>query len=198
MTMLSDREVRGDLSQALQEAQKGDQTAWETLFRECYPKVRRVVRRKLNNSMRSLYDSTDFASDVMKSLAANWNHLSFPSIDSLIAFLAQVAEKKVIDEHRKRHTLKRDMTRERRLAPADSQTSPIQVPSTDPTPSQYAQAEEVKAWMLDRLDETGRTIIKLKEEGYSVADIADQTGWNIRKVQRFLKNLHDRLHDSGE
>ena len=197
MTMLSDREVKGDLSQALQEAQKGDQTAWETLFRECYPKVRRVVRRKLNSSMRSLYDSTDFASDVMKSLAANWNHLSFPSIDSLIAFLAQVAEQKVIDEHRKRHTLKRDMTRERRLAPADSQTSPIQVPSTDPTPSQFAQAEEVKAWMLDRLDETGRAIIKLKEEGYSVADIADKTGWNIRKVQRFLKDLHDRLHDSG-
>jgi len=198
MTMLSDREIRGDLSRALQEAQKGDQTAWETLFRECYPKVRRVVRRKLDRSMRSLYDSTDFASDVMKSLAANWNHLSFPSIDSLIAFLAHVAEQKVIDEHRKRHTLKRDVTRERRLISGDSETAPVQVASPEPTPSQWYQAKEVQEQLQDRLDETGRAIIDLKRAGYSIADIADKTGWNIRKVQRFLKDLHDALHDSGE
>ena len=40
-------------------------------------------------------------------------------------------------------------------------------------------------------------IIDLKQQGYSTADIADKTGWNIRKVQRFLKDLHDSLHDSG-
>ena len=74
-----------------------------------------MVRRKLNRSMRSLYDSTDFASDVMKSLAANIGHLQFPSIDSLLAFLAHVAEQKVIDEYRRRHTLKRDITRERAI-----------------------------------------------------------------------------------
>ena len=84
MTMVSDPEVGLDLSRALQDAQKGDPTAWEALFRECYPKVRRVVRRKLDRSMRSLYDSTDFASDVMKSLAANLDQLNFPSIDSLM------------------------------------------------------------------------------------------------------------------
>ena len=115
MTTVSDPELSLDLSRALQDAQKGDQTAWETLFRECYPKVRRVVRRKLDRSMRSLYDSTDFASDVMKSLAANIDQLSFPSIDSLMRFLAHVAEQKVIDEYRRRHTLKRNVNRERRF-----------------------------------------------------------------------------------
>ena len=56
MTQMSQMEIAGDLVLALQEAQKGDQSAWEALFKECYPKVRRVVRRKLNRSMRSLYD----------------------------------------------------------------------------------------------------------------------------------------------
>ena len=78
-----------------------------------------MVRRKLDRPMRSLYDSTDFASDVMKSLAANLDRLDFPSIESLIAFLAQVAEQKVIDEYRRRHTLKRDVTRERALVTGD-------------------------------------------------------------------------------
>lgn len=197
MTMLSDPRITDDLSRALLEAQKGDQSAWETLFRECYPKVRRVVRRKLDRSMRSLYDSTDFASDVMKSLAANLNHLSFPSVESLIAFLAQVAEQKVVDEHRRRHTLKRDVTRERRLSTGDPESGPVQLPSSEPTASQLAQANEVQEWLLDRQDETERNIIDLKQQGYTTADIADKTGWNIRKVQRFLKELHDSLHDSG-
>ncbi len=45
MTMLSDPALPDDLSRTLLDAQKGDQSAWEVLFRECYPKVRRVVRR---------------------------------------------------------------------------------------------------------------------------------------------------------
>jgi RNA polymerase sigma factor (sigma-70 family) len=197
MTTVSDPGIVDDLSRALQEAQKGDQSAWETLFRECYPKVRRVVRRKLDRSMRSLYDSTDFASDVMKSLAANLNHLNFPSIESLVAFLAHVAEQKVIDEYRRRHTLKRDVTRERRLSAADPDAVPVQLRSAEPTASQLAQANEVHERLLDRQDETERRIIELKQLGYSTSDIADATGWNIRKVQRFLKDLQDTFEDAG-
>src|SRR3954470_2911855 len=90
-------------------ARAGDQAAWEELFHTCYPKVVRVVRRKLDRPMRSLFDSTDFASDVMKSLAANAGRLDFPSFESLMAFLVQVAEQKVIDEYRKAHTRKRNI-----------------------------------------------------------------------------------------
>lgn len=87
MTTLSNRGIDDDLTRTLKEAQEGDQEAWERLFREYYPKVRRVVRRKLDRSMRSVYDSTDFASDVMKSLAANLSRLDFPSSEHLVAFL---------------------------------------------------------------------------------------------------------------
>jgi RNA polymerase sigma factor (sigma-70 family) len=197
MTMMSRPEMGVDLAKALQEAHRGDQAAWETIFKECYPKVRRVVRRKLKGSMRSLYDSTDFASDVMKSLAAQFDQLQFPSIDSLIAFLAHVAEQKVIDEYRRRHTLKRDMTRERPISAHDDDSGPVQLRSVGPTASQEAQANEFRERLISDTDETERTIIELKESGYSTADIAERTGWNIRKVQRFLKDLHDSMDDSG-
>jgi RNA polymerase sigma factor (sigma-70 family) len=197
MTMMAQPEVDADLAKVLQAAHHGDQAAWETLFKECYPKVRRVVRRKLNRSLRSLYDSTDFASDVMKSLAAHFDRLHFPSIDSLMAFLAQVAEQKVIDEHRRRHTLKRDITRERPISANESEAGPVQLPSTDPTASQLAQAHEVQERLLSQTDETGRTIIKLKYQGYSNSDIALQTGLNIRWVQRYLKDLCESVNDSG-
>jgi RNA polymerase sigma factor (sigma-70 family) len=197
MTMMSRPEIGVDLLKALQDAHRGDQAAWETLFKECYPKVRRVVRRKLNRAMRSLYDSTDFASDVMKSLAAQFDQLEFPSIDSLMSFLAHVAEQKVIDEYRRRHTLKRDITRERPISASDAETGFVQLWSGGPTASQLAQANEIHERILAGLDETERTIIELKEQGYSTGDIAERTGWNIRKVQRFLKTLLDSMPDSG-
>jgi RNA polymerase sigma factor (sigma-70 family) len=198
MTQVSHLEIGGDLVLALQEAQKGDQSAWETLFKACYPKVRRVVRRRLNRSMRSLYDSTDFANDAMENLAANLNQLDFPSVNSLIAFLAQVAEQKVIDEYRRQHTLKRDVTRDRPIFGNGPNAVPFQLSSDDPSASQLAQANEVHERLLSRSDKTERDIIDLKQKGYSTSDIAEQTGWNIRKVQRFLQNLHDSLTESGD
>jgi len=197
MTMMSRSNVGIDLATVLQQAHRGDPAAWEAIFRECYPKVRRVVRRKLNRSMRSLYDSTDFASDVMKSLAANIGHLDFPSLDSLLAFLAHVAEQKVIDEYRRRHTLKRDITRERPILSGDEDSGPAQVQSADPTASKVAVAHEVHERLLSGMDDTERTIIELKEQEYSTAEIAEKTGWNIRKVQRFLKDLLDSMNESG-
>src|SRR5438309_10185444 len=144
MTMMSRPEMGDDLAKALQEAHRGDPAAWETLFKECYPKVRRVVRRKLNRSMRSLYDSTDFASDVMKSLAAHFDRLEFPSIDSLMAFLARVAEQKVIDEYRRQRTLKRDQDREVRIQEKDGYAGSEQLKSVEPTPSEVFLAEETR------------------------------------------------------
>jgi RNA polymerase sigma factor (sigma-70 family) len=197
MATMLNPEIGDDLTRILEEAQNGNQAAWETLFKECYPKIRRVVRRKLNRSMRSLYDSTDFASDVMGNLVANLDRLKFPSVDSLLAFLARVAEQKVIDEHRRQHTLKRDVARDQSISASDEDEGTIQLPSDEPTASQVAQAHEVEERLLARPDETERTIIELKQQGYSNSDIAEQTGWDVRKVQRFLKKLLDSLSGLG-
>jgi RNA polymerase sigma-70 factor (ECF subfamily) len=188
-----------DSDELIARARAGDQAAWEELFRTCYPKVIRVVRRKLDRPMRSLYDSTDFVSDVMKSLAANLDRLDFPSLGSLIAFLAQAAEQKVIDEYRRRHTLKRDITRDRALVAANgTDVMPLALASCDPTASQVAQASEIRERLLAGQDELERTVIELRRLGYTNVEIAERTGWNIRKVQRFLKDLHDSLQNEGD
>ena len=158
--------------------------------------MRRVVRRKLNRSMRSLYDSTDFANDAMERLAANIDLLQFPTFGSLIAFLAQVAEQKVIDEYRRQHTLKHDVSRERPLWPM--MPARFRCSRTIPRASQLAQANECHERLLARDDEIERVIIELRQQGYTTADIAEKTGWNVRKVQRFLKELLDSLDEPGD
>ena len=70
--------------------------------------------------------------------------------------------------------------------------------SADPTASQVAQASEVRERLLAGQDELERSVIELKRLGYTNVEIAEQTGWNIRKVQRFLKDLHDSLQNEGD
>jgi RNA polymerase sigma factor (sigma-70 family) len=179
-------------------ARGGDQDAWEELFRTCYPKVIRVVRRKLNPPMRSLYDSADFASDVWKSLAAKVDRFDFPSIDSLIAFLTQAAQKKVIDEYRRLHTLKRDIDLERPLSAENGNGFERDgLTSADPTPSQEAQASEGLEQLRARLTDEQRDIIELKRYGFTTEEISERLGWTVRRVQRFLKDLHDSWLASG-
>jgi RNA polymerase sigma factor (sigma-70 family) len=180
-------------------ARTGDNAAWAELFQTCYPKVVRVVRRKLNRPMRSLYDSTDFASDVMKSLAAKADRLDFDSPDSLYAFLVRLAEEKVIDEYRRVHTQKRDIQRQQQLGSGggvgDSVTGPA-IADGGPTPSQVALADEVHERLLSGQSEPERAVIEMKQQGYSVAEIAEETGWHKRKVQRFFSKLWDSFHRS--
>lgn len=173
-------------------AQAGDDSAWEELFRKCYPKVIRVVRRKMNRPLRSVYDSTDFVSDAMKSLAANAGKLTFPSFDSLLAFLMQVAESKVVDEHRKEHSQKRDVTRKVALGLVDGKSGrSAAFASDDPTASQIAVASEERERLLAGRTEPEREAIELKQQGFSPSEIAQRTGWNLRKVQRFFQNLRE-------
>jgi RNA polymerase sigma factor (sigma-70 family) len=182
----------------LARARAGDEAAWEELFRTCYPKLIRAVRRKLDPPLRSLYDSTDFASDVMKSLAAKFDRLDFPSLDSLYAFLTKAAEQKVIDEYRRRRTLKRDIGRERSFNAVGEGDRSASLPSPDPTASQVAQENEAHERLLDRRDELERAVIEMRRQGYSNAEIADRTGWHIRKVQRFLEDLQESWDKPGD
>src|SRR6185312_16582569 len=97
-----------------------------------------------------------------------------------------VAEQRVLDEYRRMHSKKRDRTRQRPLV-TDNQSSEFEIPvaSPDPTPSQLAQARETHELLMSELDEEKRMIINLRCDGFSNAEVADQTGWHVRRVQRF-------------
>lgn len=180
-------------------ARAGDQAAWNELFEKCYPKLRRAVRRRLDSSLRSVFDSTDFASDVMKSLAANADRLDFPSFEALAAFLENVARKKLTDEYRKAHAKKRDVSRQCALTFGDGEDGRgVVVASPDPTASQVALATEAEERLVSgQREPDNRVAIELKKEGHTHRDISERLGWDLRKVQRFFKGLQDQYQRAG-
>lgn len=180
-----------DLDGLLVRMRGGDEHAWRIMFEACYPKVQRAIRARMTSrSMRSLYDSTDVANDVWKSLAGNWSRYHFDSVDALMSFLLKEADCKLKDASRRHHTLKRDCTRERPLAAMEGEERDAWEPASDePTASQVVVAVEVREQILARLSPEEREVVELRGEGYSTEEIAQQVGWHLRKVQRLLQSL---------
>ncbi len=175
-------------SNLFERARQGDQDAWQVLFDECYPKIVRVIRRRISRPMRKLYDSTDIANEVMRSLAAKFNRFDFSSIHGLRAFLIHAAEQKVIDEYRRVEAQKRDIGRDRPLG-EDGDAAGWELADGSPTASQVAVATEQEELLMGGQSEAGRTVLKRRIEGWSNLEIASETGWHPRKIQRFLEEL---------
>ena len=175
-------------------AQAGDEDAWKQLFDTCYDKVVRVVRRKLNHQLngrvlRSLYDSTDIASDVWKSLATKNDRFEFDSVDQLMAFLVQAAEQRVIDEYRRMHAQKRREDRKRSINQVDGNLG-YEPTAQGATPSQHAQAKEAVKLISSGANPEIEVLLDRKMMGDSNEEAAAYMHWTVRKVQRVLKDLH--------
>ena len=171
-------------------AQAGDQAAWTTLFHECYPKVRRVVGRRLNSRLRRFVDSTDIANDVLANLAMKVTEFRFGSVAEVRSFLIDAAHKLVIDEDRRRSAKKRDSDRERPISNGDDDDD-LMLSSNEPTPSQVAVANETQQQLLadSSLDELERLILERRFEHRDIKDISTETNLSIQKIQRFLRRL---------
>ena len=170
-------------------ARQGDQAAWADLVGSCYPKILRVVRRRLRSTddLRKLFDSTDFVNDVFTSLAAQQDRLEFDSFRALIDYLARVAETKIVDEYRRQRTQKRDVALD--LPMTTRHGGPIELPSPGPTPSQEAVARETHDRLVSGLSGPERQAVELKATRHSNREIAERTGWPMREVQRFFHHL---------
>jgi len=136
--------------------------------------------------MRKIYDSTDIANEVMKSLAAKFHHFDFSSIDGLRAFLIRAAEQKVVDGYRKGHAQKRDIGRDRPLTSDGAGWEPA---DSSPTASQVAVAIEEEEILLDGQSGEQRAILEMKLQGFSNSEVARTMGWQIRRIERFLEKL---------
>ena len=141
--------------------------------------------------MRSLYDSTDFANDVFKSLVAKSDRFDFPNLEALKSHLCKAAQQKLIDAHRRENCQKRDIKRGRRLDDMRQDSVGFEPAALDPTPSQVVQASETRELILAQSTERDREVVELKLQHLTNEEVAQQTGHPLRKVQRVLKKLSD-------
>ena len=168
---------------------RGDDSAAERVFRDYEPLLRAIVRRRLTPALRTKFDSTDVIQSVWLDLLEAYRARGWQFADRahLRAFLAKVTSNHFFLHCRRNG---RALRLERPMPPAESPSLPI---SDQPRPSQIVQADELWESILGDCPPTHRDILRLKREGFPLAEIAARSGLHEGSVRRIIYDLARRL-----
>jgi RNA polymerase sigma-70 factor (ECF subfamily) len=177
------------LDHLLAQLSSGDKAAAAQVFLACEPYLRKVVRRHLPAPLRAKFDSADIVqliwADVLRGFRkAGWR---FIDADHLRGFLFVATRNRLIDRVRQHQVA---VMREKPLGVGDRQDVP---PSPQPRPSAVAQAGDLWERILAHSPPEYHTLLGLKRQGYSLAEIAQRTGLHPDSIRRILRRLTLRL-----
>lgn len=167
----------------------GEDSAAERVFRDYEPLLRAMVRKRLNPSLRSKFDSMDVVQSVWVDLLENYRSegWQFTDREHLRAFLARVTYNHFFTHCRRNGPA---LDHEQPMPAVESPALPV---SEQPRPSQVAQAGELWNTLVDFCAPAHREILSLKRQGLPLAEIAARTGLHEGSVRRILYELARRL-----
>jgi len=169
----------------MSDVRRGSQVAaWQLL--EIYGNhVMKVIRRRLNNQLRSKFDSQDFAQAVWKSFFQDRDRLvAMQSPEQFIRYVQAIAANKVIDETRKRQTARYSVGREEALDDGAGDA---------PRPSEIAVARETWERIMSDQSAEHKRIVELRFQGHTFEEIAAQLSINERTARRVIAKLLEKL-----
>jgi RNA polymerase sigma-70 factor (ECF subfamily) len=163
---------------------RGEVEAADALFQAYTPYLRAIVRRQLSDRLRSQFDSADVVQSVWVQVVRQLGRDGWQvgSEDQLRALLATIARRRLISRVR-RHDARPD-----EVAPPACGLDAISA-DRSARPSEEAQAGDLWADMLRLCPPEHRTILRLKRDGLSLAEIAGRTGLHEGSVRRILRRL---------
>jgi RNA polymerase sigma-70 factor (ECF subfamily) len=177
------------LDQLLEKLNGGDDAAAEQVFRAYEPYLRKVVRRLLPAELRAKFDSIDVVQSVYGDVLAAFREggMRFGTVAQLRAFLIKATRNRFIDRVRQHRTAAR-------LEQPLNETEPDRLPSSSqPRPSEIAQAEELWERLLALCPPEHHELLRLRRQGATATEIAAQVGMHAGSVRRVLRDLSVRL-----
>ena len=156
------------LDAVLEKLNSGDHTAAEQVFLAYEPYLRKVVRRLLPAELRAKFDSIDVVQSVYGDVLVAFRAagMRFASASQLRAFLIKSTRNRFIDRVRQHRTAAR-------LEQPLGETDPARLASsTDPRPSEFAEAAELWERLLELCPPEHHRILLLRRQGASMSEIA--------------------------
>lgn len=183
-------------SELLSRVQNGDAEASAQIVSEYGSHILRAVRRKMNRSIRDRFDSQDFAQAVWASF---FGHISvvqrIGSQGELAGFLSKMASHKVIDAGRRRK-VRSETPQSGSELPAVQKDNRTRM--SQPTPSQFAVANEQWERLTDDEQPRDRDLLVLRRQGLTHSEIAKKIGVSDRQVRRILERFERKQASDHE
>jgi RNA polymerase sigma factor (sigma-70 family) len=159
----------------------------DELFTTYEPFLRAVVRRNTPGQFRGQFDSVDVVQSVwvyvLQGLRSSGWWVNEPA--RFRALLRMLARRRLIS--RVRHYRAAAEREQRRAA------SHAEINFGQPRPSELAQANELWDRLLELCPPAHHNVLRLRRNGLSLNEIADQTGLHEGSVRRVLRHLARRL-----
>jgi RNA polymerase sigma factor (sigma-70 family) len=170
-----------------------EEAIWE-FIEEYGPHIQRVVRRRLNQSLRAKFDSVDFVQMVWASLFADLTKIKqMRDPKELIMYLAGMARNKVLEETRRRMQCERYNVRKEQPLSSSDLSEARSVTGHD-TPSQHLIAKE-RLQKLMGTSQRDQRILQMRLKGSTYVEIAKAMGINERTVRQIIGDMeHERAH----
>jgi RNA polymerase sigma factor (sigma-70 family) len=174
---------------AIERICSGSSEAVDQFIEEYGPHIRRVVRSRLNPSMRAKFDSLDFVQMVWMTLFSDLSKLAdFHDPEDLTAYLVVLARNKVIEETRRRTRYQKyNVRRESDLNVADPHVQ-ASVRRHD-TPSALLIARERVDNILNEKSDRDRKVFALRMTGATFNEIAEQLGISERTARQVMVDI---------
>jgi RNA polymerase sigma factor (sigma-70 family) len=178
----------------------GQDSASRKIWERYFERLVRVASRQLGSAPRRIADEEDVAVSVFNTLckgAAEGRFDKLQDRDDLWKLLTAIAGMKTVDQIRRQTAKKRggeDVRGESIIAGAGaSQIGGFdQFIHEEPTPEFLALMDEQQQAMFRALpDDSQRNVARLRFEGYSNEEIAEQLGTSLRSVERKLKVIRE-------
>ena len=175
-------------------AKEGDPSALNQLCSVYGERVRRMIRFRLDQKLRSKFDSVDIVQDALLLALGGLKDFTYRNEGDFLRWLSRIAENKLYDHLDKFHTEKRDVLREIPFKKEGRSAEDGSVGAAGPiratTPSIIASRKEALdklEQVLDELKPEYKQVVVLKKiEGLSHAEIAERLGKNTGAVRMLL------------
>jgi RNA polymerase sigma-70 factor (ECF subfamily) len=167
----------------------GDMAAAEQVFLAYEPYLRKAICRHFPAALRAKFDPADIVQSVWADLLRGFRESGwrFSDADQLRGFLFVATRNRLIDRTRQHQ---KAVEREQRQGDGDWQQF---LSSSQPRPSEVAQADDLWQQILAHCPPEHRPILELKRDGYSLAEIAARTSLHPDSVRRILRTLARQL-----
>ncbi|MEW4488182.1 sigma-70 family RNA polymerase sigma factor [Thalassoglobus sp. JC818] len=191
---MNDRSIRN----CIEKLKEGDSQAVEKLWVECYQRLVKLARKRLEGVPRKMADEEDVALSALESFCRAARLGRFPDLNDqndLWRILFAITTRKAIDF--KRYESRRPVTAESGFINPNNEKAGIHNLPADPSEEAVAAslAEELDA-QLGKLSPDLRELAVAKLEGYTNPEIAQRFRIALRTVERRL-HLIRRKWENG-
>jgi RNA polymerase sigma factor (sigma-70 family) len=180
----------GSVSRLLGPLQESDPAAAQQLWERYFHRLVELARKKLRDAPRR-EAAEDVALSAFDSFCRGAGHGRFPDLadrDDLWRLLVVITARKAAHHSRDARRLKRGGGKTAEPLGGDAEPSLEQLISREPSPEFAAQTAEECRRLFDLLgDAELEAIARLKMEGYTVEQIAQQLGYAPRTIKRKMR-----------